>query len=391
MRHQEDYRTMHEPTKQQQLRILLALAQSADGEGAVELMGTDVYSTLEDIFPHVNYLPEYLFQLSEQGVIHYEEVGEDGFAPIRMCSIDEKTWQEIDALATEIEHSYGELETRLTDLIAFDPAELSHAIQQTKESLDEVDEKVRSNEILSPIAKPIDDIRSHFESVKLVADRYDDVYKNIVKPVRVAAESGVRTTVRWAIFSIVLSAVVTIILSNMNEGSTEAVHQQTASSVETSTSLPRVSLSNDEVLRRLDQLQSHLLFSANYSVSEGERFVQRGEHLELSDGDNEDLKLYLDSITDWPKGEGIKAGFKMYKNDKQLGTIAFRSLLQRADNQSGPREWFEQQVLVVAQGDKLRIGTVQLEILSIFSKKPMHRIAGDERDGVKIRVTEPGA
>lgn len=41
--------------------------------------------------------------------------------------------------------------------------------------------------------------------MQVVANNYDEVYKNIIKPIQREGEQGVRQTVKWAIISIVIS------------------------------------------------------------------------------------------------------------------------------------------------------------------------------------------
>jgi hypothetical protein len=50
-----------------------------------------------------------------------------------------------------------------------------------------------------------------------VADRYEDVYKNIIRPVQLEGKSGVEATVRWAIISIVASTAISVLLGNWKE------------------------------------------------------------------------------------------------------------------------------------------------------------------------------
>lgn len=50
-----------------------------------------------------------------------------------------------------------------------------------------------------------------------MAEKYEDVYKNIIRPVQLEGESGVKATVRWAIISIVASTAISVALGNWKE------------------------------------------------------------------------------------------------------------------------------------------------------------------------------
>lgn len=90
-------------------------------------------------------------------------------------------------------------------ILSHDPEKLKNDIEKSKEHIFEVRKKINSSEMLRPLDKQLSSIEAHFNSIGRVADIYDDVYKNILKPVQEEGCSGVRATARWAIFSIILS------------------------------------------------------------------------------------------------------------------------------------------------------------------------------------------
>ncbi|MDZ7938548.1 MAG: hypothetical protein U5M53_09820 [Rhodoferax sp.] len=78
-------------------------------------------------------------------------------------------------------------------------------ISESERHIKQVRAQLTTNPILAPLQNPLEDIERHFESIRKVAENYDDVYKNILKPVQEEGRSGIRATVKWAVIGIIAS------------------------------------------------------------------------------------------------------------------------------------------------------------------------------------------
>ena len=197
-------------TKYQEICVILELIKNADSEGRVDYYD----SNFSEIIDNRNTLVDLLYDLDEANIIYFEMIGEDGFRPIVMTGISENTHAYLLGLISELETERTSLESRITEILTFNPNLLSKNISETKVKLDEVSSLIKNNDLLEPMTKPIKDIRHHFESVSVVASNYEDVYKNIIRPVQEEGRSGVRETVKWAIISIVISTLLSLVLNN---------------------------------------------------------------------------------------------------------------------------------------------------------------------------------
>lgn len=204
-------------TKFQELRILLALIKNANEKGEVEFTSSDVDSDLSGIVTNGNRLGGALYELNEAGIIYYEEVGEEGFRPFIGAGINAKTHSRVAELVSSMQDDYESLEQRITEILTFNPEQLSKTISDTQRKLDEVSGQISSNELLKPLEQPLSEIRHHFKSVSTVSQHYEDVYKNIIRPVQEEGLSGVRATVKWAIISIVVSTGLSFLVSNWRD------------------------------------------------------------------------------------------------------------------------------------------------------------------------------
>lgn len=150
-------------------------------------------------------IENYLYELSEQRAIYFESIGEDGFAPIIMCSVTKETPIHLLSCLAEISNDKNLLDERIKSLLQHDPNRLMDDISQSEQHIKQAHEHLALNPILAPLQSPLKDIERHFESIRRVAEHYDDVYKNILKPVQEESRNGMRATVRWAIIGIVAS------------------------------------------------------------------------------------------------------------------------------------------------------------------------------------------
>ena len=200
-------------TKYQEIFVILELIKKADNDGSVD------YDTLDfdSIIDNGNTLERLLYDLNKANIINFEMIGEDGFRPIILTGINENTHAYLLGLISELETERISLESRITEILTFNPNLLSKNVNETKIKLDEVDNLIKNNKLLAPMEQPISDIRRHFESVSVVASSYEDIYKNIIRPVQEEGRSGVRETVKWAIISIVVSTIISLVLNNWDK------------------------------------------------------------------------------------------------------------------------------------------------------------------------------
>ncbi|WP_199508347.1 MULTISPECIES: hypothetical protein [unclassified Psychrobacter] len=181
--------------------------------------GSEAYEALcFDKFSDINIsLDDVFYYFSEDGVLSFDMIGEDGFTPIVILDTTENTMPYLLGKLSELERERAALDARLTEILTFNPKLLSDNVKATQLELDKVDNLIKNNELLAAMKQPIDDIRRHFASVSTVASSYEDIYKNIIKPVQEEGRAGVRETVKWAIISIVVSTVISLVLSNWDK------------------------------------------------------------------------------------------------------------------------------------------------------------------------------
>ena len=101
---------------------------------------------------------------------------------------------------------------KITEILTFNPSKLSTEIKGTKEMIIETKRQIKSNPILDSLSQPLDKIQIHFDSISKVANNYEEIYKNIILPIKEEGKQGVKQTVKWAIISVILSSIISGIL-----------------------------------------------------------------------------------------------------------------------------------------------------------------------------------
>lgn len=134
-------------------------------------------------------------------------------------------------------------------------------------------------------------------------------------------------------------------------------------------------------------IERHLLFPAA-EANAGEQFVERdGAPLEIGTTAAGKLHLQVDTVSDWPRGEGPKAGITIYRTGRLLGRNALIGSFIAADGSTEFRPWFVAEETGVAEGDSLLIGGARITFVRILSTVPLGRDIGDDRSGAIVRVT----
>ena len=198
-------------------RVLACFIRHADEKGFVDQENEKFFEELGRLFSNGNILDQHLYELNEAGFIYYEEVGEDGFAPYIGAGCTEQTATHLAALLEEMESDLIGLQRRISEILTFDPDRLKTGISGAATQLKAARKSAEENDLLRPLLRHIAEIERNFRAVSSVAEKYEDVYKNIIRPVQLEGESGVKATVRWAIISIVVSTAISVALGNWRE------------------------------------------------------------------------------------------------------------------------------------------------------------------------------
>jgi hypothetical protein len=204
-------------SKTQTARLLVAFIRFADDKGSIDPKNQAFFEEIGKLFTNANILDQHLYELNAAGSIEYEEIGEDGFTPIIFAGCTEKTSVHLATILEEIENDLISTKNQINEILTFDPDRLRSEISEAESQLKAARKSAEENELLKPLLRHIEEIEKEFQGVSAVADRYEDVYKNIIRPVQLEGQSGVKATVRWSIIRIIESTAISVILGRWKE------------------------------------------------------------------------------------------------------------------------------------------------------------------------------
>lgn len=205
--------------KFEEIYLISSLISNSKLDSSVDLENDRIWKTLF-LNDNTKFSEDILYELNKKGAIDYGEIGEDGFRPIRICSIRANTIEYQKTLINEVSDTLNKknceiahLNIRITDILTFNPQKLSSEIKSTKAVINATKMQIEANPILNSLSKPLSEIESHFLSLSKVANNYEEVYKNIILPLKEEGKSGIRQTVKWAIIGIVASTILSAFIS----------------------------------------------------------------------------------------------------------------------------------------------------------------------------------
>lgn len=204
-------------TPYQEAMLLYALVASAAKDGEVSYYDDALQEGLSKAHRNGNVIEDKLFELNEAGVIAFEMFGEDGFRPLVMLNTKPETYVRLGELIQQLEENRNSLEDRLSKILTFNPNKLGKELRESSAKIPETRASIQANDLLKPLAGHISKIDSNFKSLESVFSNYEEIYKNIIRPVQEEGKAGVRQTVRWAVISIIVSLALPLIISNRDQ------------------------------------------------------------------------------------------------------------------------------------------------------------------------------
>lgn len=195
--------------------LLLALKYSKNG--ALDDQDTTNYEAFVNELEQLKIITheqawDFFDSLGEKNIIEY-----DFWRGIMIITITQNTYQHLINLITHLKIEKLILDKRIDEILTFNPHTLSKEIQETQNKIQEIRHQIENNDLLRGLENPLNHVGYYFNSVSKISNNYDDIYKNIVKPIQTEGREGIKATVKWAIISIVISTLLSFIIGNIDE------------------------------------------------------------------------------------------------------------------------------------------------------------------------------
>ena len=152
-----------------------------------------------------------LESLNEQRVLSFEFLEFDQ-SVYTNCVINEKTKIYLVDCVAQLSGSEGLLNERVQEILAFDRDGLRRRIKSSSDEIKSIKKAISKRPELEGLNNDINEIESYFSSLDRVAEDYDDVYKNIIKPVQDESKRSMRVALIIATLSMVVTTALPFLL-----------------------------------------------------------------------------------------------------------------------------------------------------------------------------------
>lgn len=165
-----------------------------------------------------NDLNDTLGVLAENDVLLYTRGDEDGFAEGFDITIKkEKCFDFIQSSYitrhTELLNEINKQSEELKDIYGFLPDTIVQEINDSKTTLNGIVNSIKDSEFLKPLEPKIKEINDYLEKTENVIKNYENIYLNVIKPIKREGKQGIRATAIWAVASILITTVLSFYFS----------------------------------------------------------------------------------------------------------------------------------------------------------------------------------
>jgi len=144
----------------------------------------------------------------EKSIHYYNEVISKGLNnEIKACK------NEYENLKTDLGNEISKLTKDFEELLDYSPIKIQEQITKTRNSILHIIKKVESDELLIPLKEKISTLSNYLDEIDSINKIYLNLYKNLIKPIKEEGIKGIKVTVTWAIISIIITALISILIT----------------------------------------------------------------------------------------------------------------------------------------------------------------------------------
>lgn len=252
----------------------------------------------------------------------------------------------------------------------------------TLKELDQIATQLKDQGItVEKLDRAIVDLKEHQGNIEKIEENINAIKQEVIGPIHTELEQN-KVAGRFSIFGFWIGALGLVV-------SIATIFFQTGFVLPSTGSANNAAIgsnNNAAILEKLELIERQLLFPKDVVTPAGEIFVERNSRIKLASDGDKGMFLEVDSVNDWPKGDGLKVGVKLFRGSNQIGRASLEKGILRSDGKPGFRDWFNEDSISLAEGDSLKIANVKLQVVRVFSTDPVRRLIGDEKNGVVIRI-----
>jgi hypothetical protein len=121
--------------------------------------------------------------------------------------------KEYEDLKIDLNNKIREITSDLESILEYSPTKIQIEISKTRNSIQTILKEVNSDQLLDPLKVKLNLLSKYIDEVDSINKTYLMVYKNLIKPIKDEGVNSIRITVKWAIISILITSLVSIIIT----------------------------------------------------------------------------------------------------------------------------------------------------------------------------------
>ena len=129
-------------------------------------------------------------------------------------SISQEYGSELNEILKNQKEEIESQKEKLESIYGFLPENIVNEINESKEKLTEILSSIDKSEFLLPLKPKIEEISQYLEKTEKVIKNYENIYLNIIKPIKSEGKQGIKATATWAVLSIIVTAFLSIYFSH---------------------------------------------------------------------------------------------------------------------------------------------------------------------------------
>ena len=363
-----------------QIKILLSFIEVCDNLFQIEFNENQIEELFERKITSQD-IDNTLQLFGELELMKYSRGGEDGFAEHFSITINRskslKYIQEIYYKQfSEFQNIINSQSEKITNIYGFSPEKIVTEIKDSKAKLFEIENSMKDSELLKGLKPKIDEISDYLNKTEKVISNYENIYLNIIKPIKQEGKQGIFWTAFWAIISIIATAILSIYLSLP---STIPQDKLTDFS-KTENVVGTFSLEN-----KVDFLTRELL-RLNESFEPNQNTISINQYSNslflLSKNDTIHIEPYSFNDIEYKNTYYASVDLRFYLNQRLISTELLRKLFVVKSKITHNRN--SENCINVIEGDRLQFEDKNFIIDKIFTKETKSRQIGDKSNEIRI-------
>ncbi len=374
--------------------VLTSFLKSCNSDFELDFSENDIESIFESKISY-NDINQTLYFFEEQNVLSITRGGEDGFAEefhikIRKEECFNFLQEYYNQYHTDLLDRINKQTTELKDIYGFLPENIVQEINDSKSSLNDIVNSIKGSEFLKPLEPKIKEINEYLDKTEKVIKNYENIYINIIKPIKSEGKQGIRATTIWAILSIVITTIISIYLSYKTFNQQPILNELNSNLNKTSNreikENPNESNQIEEIENKVNFLiREHTGLNSNFKISESNFELKYFDLkvLFISKSDTVIVESY--SFNDYKTDNSCysNAGLKFYINKRMITTNMLKETFQLKTTVE--RDAYYNNQIKVIEGDTLVFNNMQVVIDRILSTDSECNPIGDKYNAVIIR------